>query len=164
MAVSIDVDALARFLVEAKRRTYASQEGKVTSPRQGAKDLAYQRGGYSYRDSYFGELDSSGQEVVYQNDLPIWGMNYYGRMLVTEVPRGFIELLRLALMSVEVSAPFRGCRVLSRGRYMYRCHSEGDVLSFSGKETIEYYNKEGIHESTSPPGLLFPFSSQRAGR
>ncbi len=127
---------LARFLVEAKRKTYAAQQGKVEPSRKGSKDLAFQSGDYVYLDSYFGEKDFSGQEVVYFRGTPTWSMNYYGRMLQDEVPPGFIETLRAALMRVEADRPFRGCRSYTEGRYSYSCSSEGTPASFSGHESI----------------------------
>jgi hypothetical protein len=137
-----DDSKLGLFLVEAKRNTYASEKGSVAPSRKGAKDLAYQKNGFSYVDSYFGEKDFAGEEVVYSMDIPIWSMNYYGRMLQDDVPVGFIETLREALLKVEVRAPYRGCGHLRRGDYDYYCHSEGNLRAFSGHEYIEYRQKE----------------------
>jgi len=136
------IDELARFLVSAKRNTYASQGGKIPSTRLGAKDLAYQSGRYRYVDSYFGEKDFSGQEVVYTDGVPIWSMNYYGRMLQDDVPEGFIETLREALLLVDSDRPYRGSEQYSRGCYRYACHSEGTLLAFHGHEAISYDGAE----------------------
>jgi Domain of unknown function (DUF5680) len=133
---------LASFLVDAKRNTYASQRGKTSSSRIESHDLEYRNDGYFYLDSYFGEKDFSGQEIVYFTDKPIWSMNYYGRMLQDEVPQGFIETLRGALMRVEAERPFRGCNTYSEGKYFYSCTSEGSILSFAGQESIKYDGKE----------------------
>jgi hypothetical protein len=132
------IDELASFLVQAKRNTYASQGGKIPSARLGAKDLAYGAGRYRYVDSYFGELDFSGQEVVYLDGVPTWSMNYYGRMLHDDVPEGFIETLREALLLVETDKPYRGCERYQRGHYVYVCRSEGTILAFHGQETISH--------------------------
>jgi hypothetical protein len=78
---------LADFLVETKVNTYAAQKGKIDSSRKGSHDLAYRKGGYSSVDSYFGEKDFSGAEIVYQEEKPIWSMNYYWKMLRDDVPR-----------------------------------------------------------------------------
>jgi len=140
-----DTHELARFLVEAKRNTYAAQMGKISSSRKGSKDLGYGKGGYYYLDSYFGEKDFSGQEVVYLDDVPIWSMNYYGRMARDDVPPGFIETLREALLGVEEASPYRGCGRHTRGEYAYRCRSDGTVLSFQGRESIELTGQEVYH-------------------
>jgi hypothetical protein len=133
---------LARFIVEAKTNTYASQRGEVASLRKGSKDLEYRRDRFYYLDSYFGEKDFSGQEVVYLNDVAIWSMNYYGRMVQDDVPPGFIETLREALQKVEPDRPYRGCaQYVSRG-FTYKCSSDGMIQSFLGEETMAYDQKE----------------------
>ncbi len=133
---------LADFLVEAKINTYAAQKGKVDSSRKGSHDLSYRRGGYVYVDSYFGEKNFSGQEIVYLEEKPIWSMNYYGKMLHENVPDGFIETLREALLKPEILEPYRGCRYHKRSRYEYFCTTEGGIGFFHGCETVEYEKKE----------------------
>jgi Domain of unknown function (DUF5680) len=138
----MDVEVLAQFLVEAKRSTYASQQGQIVPSRKGSKDLAYRKGEYYYVDSYVGEKDFSGQEIVYLRDEPIWSMNYYGWMLRDDVPAGFIETLRGALLRVETNRPFRGCPMYSQGKYIYRCDTQGAAVHFVGREWIEYDGAE----------------------
>jgi hypothetical protein len=133
---------LAGFLVEAKMNTYAAQKGRVDSSRKGSHDLAYRKGGYSYLDSYFGEKDFSGEEIVYLEEKPIWSMNYYGKMLHDNVPEGFIETLREALLKIGREEPYRGCGRHKRGPYEYFCISEGGISFFHGIERIEYETKE----------------------
>jgi hypothetical protein len=101
---------LADFLVEAKVNTYAAQRGKVESSRKGSCDWAYGNGRYYYLDSYVGEIDFSGEEIVYLEERPIWSMNYYGKMLRDDAPEGFIETLREALLKIGREEPYRGCR------------------------------------------------------
>ena len=55
--------ALAKFLVNAKRSTYAAQKGKIPSSRKHSKDLAFKENDYYYLDSYFGEKDFSREEI-----------------------------------------------------------------------------------------------------
>jgi hypothetical protein len=133
---------LAGFLVEAKVNTYAAQRGNVDSSRKGSHDFAYSRGRYSYRDSYFGEKDFSGEEIVCLADTPIWSMNYYGTMLREDVPDGFIETLREALLKIRKEEPYRGCRHYARDRYEYFCTTEGAIGFFHGCETVEYEKEE----------------------
>jgi hypothetical protein len=140
--MTADAGELAGFLVEAKRNTYASRMGKTAPSRKASKDLGFARGKFRYLDSYFGERDFSGQEVVYYDETPIWSMNYYGRMASDEVPPGFIETLREALLKVEESRPFRGCGMYARGEYTYHCGSDGTLLFFHGQERIEHARQE----------------------
>ena len=138
----MDFAGLAVFLVEAKVNTYAAQKGIVVPARKGSHDLAYKKGDYFYVDSYFGEKDFSGEEVVYLEEDPVWSMNYYGRMLRENVADGFIETLREALMKVGTREPYRGCRYYKRGAHEYFCTAEGAVQFFHGCETVEYEKKE----------------------
>ncbi|MBN1696741.1 MAG: hypothetical protein JW881_04445 [Spirochaetales bacterium] len=133
---------LGSFLVKAKINTYAAQKGHVSPSRRASKDMAYTEGDYYYLDSYFGERDFSGQEIVYFRDKPVWCMNYYGTMLKEDPPPGFIETLREALLKVTVAAPFRGPEEYRRGTYIYRCSHEGTVSFFKGTEDIRYDGEE----------------------
>ena len=48
--------------------------------------MEYQKGDYLYRDIYFsGEENFIGQEVVYQNNSPVWSMVYCGSVEPKEV-------------------------------------------------------------------------------
>ncbi|MBN2853323.1 MAG: hypothetical protein JXQ23_11370 [Clostridia bacterium] len=72
---------LTEFIVKAKKNTYASGLGKVESSRRLSTDLYYRENEYEYADSYFGAKEFSGQEVVYRDNLPVWSMNYYGKII-----------------------------------------------------------------------------------
>ena len=133
---------LEKFLVNAKVNTYAAQKGSVASSRKKSKDMAYQENEYYYLDSYFGERDFSGEEIVYHNEVPVWSMNYYGKIIRDDVPEGFIETLREALIKVPEEKPFRGPAEYIRGKYKYRCSNEGDIDFFNGTESIFYEDEE----------------------
>jgi hypothetical protein len=131
------------FLIEAKRHTYAAGGPPSGSSRPASKDLGYKRGGYEYLDSYLGAADFIGEEVVYRDGLPLWGMNYYGRSLAdADAPAtdaagvGMGEMLHAALMEPPFEAPYRGPRSMSRGDCEYRCSWEGDIEQFWGEEEI----------------------------
>jgi hypothetical protein len=79
------MDALERFIVEAKAVTYmAGKKAAEVPSRQGAKDIPYEKGPYRYLDSHFGGTDFLGQEVVWHDETPVWAMNYYGRIIDPE--------------------------------------------------------------------------------
>lgn len=130
--------ALCRFLTEAKRNTYATQQGQVASCRPDSHDLAYGSGDWRYLDSYFGSLDFSGEEIVHCKGVPVWSMNYYGYMLDDSPQEGFIETLREALTMLPEDFPCRGPAVHNRGSYSYFMEQSGDVLKFKGSEWIEF--------------------------
>ena len=81
MKQTFDLTALHDFIVRAKSASYVG-DGKPVAPcRTASHDLAYQEGAFAYLDSYFGGWDFIGEEVVYFDNLPVWAMNYYGRVL-----------------------------------------------------------------------------------
>ena len=131
-------DELVDFIVEAKRATYASDAGYVEPCRRGAKDLAYARAPFSYLDSYVGERDFSGQEVVWFGNAPVWSMCYHGTMLADPPVAGFIETLRAALKLVQPSRPYRGPKSYRHDGFRYRSDVHGSFDFFHGEETIDY--------------------------
>ena len=125
------------FLLEAKHKTYAGNGQHAPSSRPASVDLPYQDGDYLYLDSYLGGVRFLGEEGVWFKRQPLWGMNYYGWMLVTEVPAGFGEFLKQALLEVPAEAPYRGPAYFVAGEFEYYCQSQGSPECFEGRETIE---------------------------
>ena len=137
-----DQAQFVRFLVEAKKNTYAG-DGKLSAPsRPGSKDLSFQQGNYLYIDTYLGSLDFIGEEAVWQHQKPIWAMNYYGVMLTDEVPDGFSQCLKGALQNVPPEAPFRGPTHYLVSELEYTCTWRGDIDQFEGVEQILLNGKE----------------------
>lgn len=81
MNPDISLKDLDQFIVQAKAATYVGNGNKTISCRIGSHDLKFQKGPFSYLDSYFGGTDFIGQEVVYYEETPVWAMNYYGRIV-----------------------------------------------------------------------------------
>lgn len=127
---------LKEFIVEAKKNTYASGSGKISSSRNKSHDLEYLKDNFRYHDSYFGGRHFSGEEIVYDNDVPVWSMNYYGTLIKEDLPEGFIETLKEALVNVDESAPYRGPKKYTRGNYRFECTHVGDFDFFRGIESI----------------------------
>ena len=127
--------SLEEFLVQAKKNTYASSNNYIDASRMKSKDLLYKEDNYTYLDSYFGDSDFSGEEVVYREDVPIWSMNYIGRVTDDKFKS---EVLKQALQHVEVSMPYRGPRQFVMGEYTYVCDYNGDINWFTGEEKILY--------------------------
>jgi len=131
-------DAFIDFLIKAKVNTYAAGSVEPVPPsRPGSKDLHYTEGNYQYIDTYLGEIDFIGEEAVWQNGCAIWAMNYYGVMLVKEIPAGFIDCLLAALRQVPPEAPYRGPAGLEHGPFSYHCVWEGELGRFRGHEWID---------------------------
>ena len=76
MTLPLPEDKFRRFLCDAKRATYASQDGqtRVKPALKGAHQLEFLQGPLFYRDVYFGGDFFIGQETVYFQGTPLWGM------------------------------------------------------------------------------------------
>jgi hypothetical protein len=134
----MNLNEIVPFLLRAKRSTYAAGVQPMQSSRPASHDLPYQEGEWLYLDTYLGGLRFIGEEAVWRDDKPLWGMNYYGWMLVDEIPDGFSVFLKEALMQVPQDAPYRGPAKYASGRFAYTCRWEGGLDCFSGTEWIEF--------------------------
>jgi hypothetical protein len=128
-------DALIRFLITAKRQTYAAKGGRTESSRPGSADLLYREGEYLYLDTYLGGECFAGEEAVWLAEQPVYAMNYCGRVLAQPFSGDF---LKAALLRVPAEKPFRGPERYQEGGYLYRCSCEGDCTWFQGREEILY--------------------------
>lgn len=124
------------FLLRAKKNTYASGRAPDASSRPGSHDLSYAEEPYLYIDTYLGGFAFVGEEAVWYAGNPIWGMNYYGTMLVPEIPEGFSPFLKQALLNVPLEATFRGPARFTDGKFLYQCSYTGDPVLFKGEELI----------------------------
>jgi hypothetical protein len=143
MPFPIPEEKFARFLVAAKRATYASQDDltQVKPALSGSHQLEFRQGSLFYRDIYYGGDFFIGQETVYLQNTPIWGMCYAGGLNdgidLTETP-GVYDFLGAALRAIPLHAPFRGPETLSHDEFTYINRILGTVNRFSGVETISY--------------------------
>src|SRR3989344_5389802 len=107
----IDLKELTQFLNEANKSTYANKDApKASSSRFKSKDYYFEKDGLIYHDTYFGSRDFIGEEIVYKDNEPVWGMNYYGYILSeTTSEKELYAFLRQALIK-EYSdiVPVRG--------------------------------------------------------
>lgn len=123
--MSIHPERLTKFLVEAKRSTYAAQgdDASVQPLLNGSKQLEYRSGGYFYRDIYFGSAFFIGQETVEFEQRPIWSMVYSGGVIISYASWDSIapiyEFLRLALRLVDTNSIYRGPNRYEVNNYIY---------------------------------------------
>jgi hypothetical protein len=133
-------NAFTAFLIKAKIETYASgAESQVLKQKDGAKDIYYSDQDFKYRDRYYGELNFSGQEMVWKNDSAYWSMNYFG-ITDTEIqfPLNFPEFLKEALRKVPKEHPYRGPKYYESGDFRYVNEITGTLGNFHGVEKILY--------------------------
>jgi len=135
----IDLKELAAFLQEANKHTYANKDAaKVVSTRLKSDDYHFEKDGLIYHDTYFGSRDFIGAEVIYKDNEPVWGMNYYG--YITPEPLDHKELycfLRQALMQdYSDIIPVRGPTSYQKDDWGYNNSAEGELNQFVGLEEI----------------------------
>lgn len=148
-----------RFLLAAKRATYAGQgdEATVTPLVPGSKQLEYRDGSYLYRDLYFGMAYFIGQEVVSLHGHAVWSMSYAGGVTPSSRDlsdtRAIYAFLRLALQHGTESEPYRGPVSFTRDSLTYANTNSGSLEAFWGVEEISRGGGK-VYELRYAGGLL----------
>ena len=149
------VAELEQFIVRAKQSTYAGSGKKLLPYRLGSQDLQCAESDWAYHDSYLGERDFIGQEIVYYRMQPVWGMNYFGVILkpdkITSAQAG--KMIQKSLTRLYAEGRFLGRFEHQDGQLTYIDENEGDVSSFRGKENI-YDDGEVVYELVYHGGIL----------
>ncbi|MDD7793578.1 DUF5680 domain-containing protein [Clostridium sp. 'White wine YQ'] len=135
-------EKVIEFLCKAKKKTYAGRGAEVEPSRPSSHDLRYIEGNFKYIDTYLGGRNFAGEEAIWQEDVPIWSMNYIGRVLSEEFSGGF---LKEVLSNVNNKYPYRGPLVYENGEYKYHAIINGEFSWFQGYEEI-YYNHKKVYE------------------
>jgi len=151
----MDLDKLHNFIVSAKAATYVGDGEQTESSREDSHDLLYEERDFRYSDSYFGGSDFIGEEVVYYQNHPVWGMNYYGVVLkpeeITAAEAG--KMIKASLSRMYAEDRFLGGWSYTEGDLLYHDSSEGDLSHFIGYEWIEK-NGEKVYELFYHGGLI----------
>ena len=140
----IDKNKLCKFLVEAKKATYAAGDlaNKVKEADQ-STTLVFENSDWRYYDNYFGGEPFGGREVVFLNNQPVYIMVYYGR--VDESIKDFnpvYKFLQEALALISDSNPYRGPNKYEKDNFVYLNEFSGGIDNFSGAEKILQDGKE----------------------
>jgi hypothetical protein len=130
---------LRDFIVRAKAASYVGNGRRLLPYRLGSHDLQFAEGDWAYHDSYFGESDFIGQEVVYYRQQFCWGMNYLGRILLPELISAAQagQVIKASLSALYGEGRFLGGFEHKANGFKYVDTNEGDVSSFHGLEWIE---------------------------
>ena len=135
----LSLEELHGFIVQAKAATYIGSGEAKLSYRPGSHDLQFHQEPFSYLDSYFGQADFVGQEVVYFQGVAVWALNYYGRILeparIAAAEVG--QILKESLSEMYREGRFLGGFEQTTGDSRYVDTSDGDLASFTGREWIE---------------------------
>ena len=154
--MSIEFGKLTEFLKAANRNTYADKHAKkAQSSRLHSEDYHFELGSLAFHDTYFGSRDFIGAEVVYSDMVPIWGMNYYGYLVVPSANESEVyDFLRDALLQDYSNViPVRGPEVYERNGWRYVNSPIGCLDRFVGTEEI-YHGVELLYRANYHGGFI----------
>jgi len=140
----MNTDQLSDFLKKASKYTYASEQAeKAPSLRPKSKDYEYKDGSLTYHDTYFGGIKFIGEEIVYKDNEPVWGMNYNGFVVDPTITEAEIDKsLRGALKQDYTDMiPVRGPKNYKIENYEYKNTVNGALECFEGREEVFKSNK-----------------------
>jgi len=153
--MKINLNQLNQFLVKAKINTYTSsgEGGEKILPDE-SKKFEFEEKEFKYRDRYFGFDPFIGEEIVWQSEKVIWGMNYYGE-IVSEIisAKSIYQFLQEALKKITKDKPFRGPDNFKKDEFEYINKVEGTVEKFKGEEII-FYKKQVVYKLNYHGGLI----------
>lgn len=155
MSDLFSMDSLEQFIVQAKRNTYVGGAKRLIPYRLASKDIQFASGDWIYHDSYLGESDFIGQEVVYFQKNPVWAMNYFGYITKPDQMDAHTAglLIKSSLSKMYEEGRFLGAFAHSENNLRYVDTNEGNVTLFHGKEYI-YRDDEVVYELLYHGGLL----------
>ncbi len=145
-----DMEALIAFRLEANVNTYAAFMNEVDGTRPQSHDFRYENGDYLYHDTYVGGERFAGEEAIWHHGVPVYAMNYMGRVLDDRFSGNF---LKEALRKADRKMPYRGPEYYQAGEYTYRCKVTGDFGWFQGFEEI-YWREAKVYECVFHGGTL----------
>lgn len=151
-----DLKDLEEFLIEAHQNTYANKDAvRASSLRPKSQDYHFEKGGWVYHDTYFGGRNFIGGEVIYKEGEPVWGMNYCGHVLKSELStKEAYQILKPALMKEDKNIlSVRGPVSYEEGNNRYQNRVKGDLKNFSGTEEI-FIDSEVIYRGFYHGGLV----------
>jgi len=142
--IMFDKKELCKFLVEAKKSTYAAGNAvqKIVNNDK-STTLIFESGDWKYNDNYFGGEPYGGREVVFFKEQPVYIMTYYGQVddSVSDINKVY-GILMGALKLIPENKPYRGPKKYNSGDLTYKNSFTGEVDSFFGEESISENEKE----------------------
>ncbi len=149
------IQEMIHFILLAKQSSYVGGGKKLLAYRLGSHDLQFFMEDWAYHDSYLGESDFIGEEIVYHYSKVVWGMNYFGQILrpekITSAQAG--KVIQVSLSAMYQSGRFLGGFNHTVGEFVYTDTNDGDALAFTGKEWISL-DGEVVYQLVYHGGLV----------
>lgn len=141
----VDSDRFTKFLVAAKKATYASGK-KADLLIDGSNWLCFQEEDLTYFDIYRGNKSFAGTESVSSGGTLFWVLHYHGGLFMLPSEFAIFPItvedififLRKALMNVSAEHPFRGPPFFKEGLWRYTHWWMKNPTGFNGYEAIWY--------------------------
>lgn len=148
---AVNLERLKEFISEARQNTYAGGYTPSDAPRLvGSSQFDFQKGDYAYRDIFFnGDKKFIGQEVVYLNSKPVWGVNYIGNTI------GKLEanFLKQSLLKLSEKCRFGEVCEYEKREFKYQDQGQGNLGEFSGQEQI-FVEGKSVYKLNYQGGLI----------
>jgi hypothetical protein len=152
----INLNELCKFLVKAKKSTYAAGDvAKKIFEADKSTTLVFEEGDWKYHDNYFGGEPYGGREVVFFQGQPVYMMVYYG-WVIEGVPdvQAVYKTLQGALTLIPEDKPFRGPKKYNLDGVEYINIFEGEIDNFFGEEIIKSKDGNEIYKAKYIGGLV----------
>jgi hypothetical protein len=151
----IDKKQLCKFLVEAKKSTYAAGENaKKIVEKDKSITIIFENGDFKYHDNYFGGEPFGGREVVFLQNNPIYIMTYYGSVKDSVLSPEIIKVLLKSLLLIPEDYPFRGPKEYADGGLIYKNSYTGEIDNFFGEEIISSSDGKEIYKVRYAGGFI----------
>lgn len=134
--MGVDKQKLTNFILKARTKTYAGNQGEVKPLMEGSKQFEYSSNDWLYRDLYNqGNGKFVGLETVYFRNSPVWTMSYYGNFeKMTEQEADGI--LRKSLIDNKEKVRLWNNVTYEIDNFTYKNEGNGNIDEFEGSEEI----------------------------
>jgi hypothetical protein len=148
---AVNLESLKEFITEARANTYAANNSPADNPRLlGSVQLDFQKGNLFYRDVYFsGNKRFIGQEIIYQDSKPVWGMNYIG----DEIGKLETSFLKDSLFRLAGKCRLGQNCEFEKREFKYEDLGQGSLDDFFGQEKI-FVSGKSIYKLDYKGGLI----------
>jgi hypothetical protein len=156
MPSNLNKNTIGKFLNEANKNSYANKNApKTASLRPASKDYHFEKDNLIYHDTYFGERNFIGEEVIYENNIPVWGANYYGFIIgeKTNEKDVYVFLRQALIQDCGDMIPIRGPAAFKGEWSEYRFNVSGDLENFVGTEEI-YFDEKIVYRCFIRGGVI----------
>ncbi len=132
-------EELVDFIMRAKSATWNGDGIASLSYPPGLRDLQYDEPRLAHLDSYFGDTNFLGQEVVWHEGKAIWVMNYHGQIIRPETYGGARAgtTSQVGRQRVYDQGTFLGEHKFELEHSTFHMTTTGDLAAFSGSEWHE---------------------------